>query len=497
MVSNLIRAMDAFSDKKVLVIGDLYLDEYIWGDMAEISKEGPIPVIHIKTRTYNPGAAGNTACGLSALGATTYVAGVIGYDANAKIMMEEFRSRGISTDGVMVDDRVPTNTYTKITAGGFHSPRQEVLRVDTERPRYIDRETEDEILGYVKKIVSGIDAIVVVDQVAGVATPRLLKEVVEIARANSRERPLMVGDSREQARELRGFDLILPNDYEASLATGIKIVDEEGLVEAGLRLLREGNNRNVIITRGKHGMSVFEEDGTTTHLPTFAQEVFDVTGAGDTATATATLGLLAGLSVTDAARLANYAAGVAVSKMGTATVSREEIRKTIERQEAISSLDKNMALPDLFDRIESLRMMGKKIVWTNGCFDILHAGHITYLQRAKELGDVLVVGLNGDSSVRRLKGPGRPVVPERQRAIVLAALSCVDYIIIFPELEPTHIIEALKPDVYVKGGDYTIDTLNPNERKAVESYGGRIVIMPAVSGESTTEIINRILATVP
>ena len=494
MGTNLIDAMDIFSDKKVLIIGDLYLDEYIWGDMAEISKEGPIPIIHIKTRTFSPGAAGNTACGVRALGAVTYVAGVVGNDTNAKIMLEEFKSRGINTHGVVVDKSVPTNTYTKITAGGFHSPRQEVLRVDTERPEYIEREIEDKIITYVKEIVPEMDAIIIVDQVAGVATHRLLKEVVQIAKTSSPHPTPVIGDSREQARELKGFDLILPNDSEASLATGIRITDEESLIEAGFRLLREGRNHNVIITQGKDGMSVFEEDGSVTHLPTFAQEVFDVTGAGDTATATTTLGLLSGLDVIDAARLANYAAGIVVSKMGTATVSREEIRKAIERQEAISSLDKIRTLPELTSRIESLKMMGKKIVWTNGCFDILHAGHVTYLQKAKELGDVLIVGLDSDSSVRALKGPGRPVVSEGQRAIVLAALSCVDYIIVYPEPEPTHIIEALKPDVYVKGGDYTINTLNSNETRVVESYGGEITILPEVDGESTTKIIDRILS---
>ncbi len=494
MELNLLSAMDSFSDKKVLIIGDLYLDEYILGDMVEISKEGPIPVIHIKTRTYNPGAAGNTACCVRTLGAMTYISGVIGNDTNGKIMLDEFRSRGIKVNGVIVDKQISTNTYTKIAAGGFHYPRQEVLRVDTERPKYIDHETEDKIISYIKKTISQIDAVIVVDQIAGVITPRILREVVKIVRTNSLSTRIIVGDSRDQVGELKGFDLILPNYYEVSLATGIKIKDEKSLVEVGLKLLREGGNHNVIITRGKQGLSVFEVDGTVTHIPTFAQEVCDVTGAGDTVTAVATLGLLSGLHVTDSARLANYAASLVVSKMGTVVISREEIRKTIEMHEAISNLDKISTLPELSSRVECYKAKGKKIVWTNGCFDILNASHVTYLQKAKALGNILIVGLNSDSSVRTLKGPKRPVVSERQRAIVLAALACVDYIIIYPELEPTHIIEMLKPNVYVKGGNYTFDTLNPSERSAVESYGGELIILPKVSGESTTDILNRILS---
>ncbi|MGQ9630505.1 MAG: PfkB family carbohydrate kinase [bacterium] len=490
MSDNLIELMERFDGKRVLVLGDLYLDEYIWGDMEEISKEGPIPVIRIRSRTFSPGAAGNTACGLRALGGEVWVVGSVGDDERGRILIDEFSKRGIDTEGILVDSRAPTNTHTKIGAGGTHSPLQGILRVDTERPKYVDPDAEADILRRAEYIAQGADAIVVVDQVAGVVTPRILKEVVEIAR---RCGCLAVGDPRENAREMRGFDLILPNDREATIATGLRITDEDSLIRVGRHLLGLGN-RNVIITRGEKGMSVFTGDGRISHIPAFALEVFDVAGAGDTVTAVATMALLAGADAISAAELANYAAAIAVSRAGTVSVTRDEIRDFIRRREAFATVDKICSLKELRSRVTKLKAARKRIVWTNGCFDILHAGHVAYLQRAKSLGDVLIVGLNDDASVTALKGPKRPIIGEEQRAKMLAALECVDYVLIFSGTSPAPILEILEPDVYAKGGDYTLETLNQNERRIVEGYGGEIALLPHIEGESTSNIVNKIIS---
>jgi len=483
------RFLDAFPGRRVLVLGDLYLDEYVHGRMEEISKEGPIPVIHIERHTYNPGAAGNTACGLAALGAQVSVVGTVGRDAHAGILLSGFTEHGVDTSGVVVDHLVPTNTYTKISAGALHTPRQEVLRVDTPRPRPLSGSAEKAVLDRIRELLPGVDALVVVDQAGGVVTPPVLELALSLAR---RAGQLLVGDSRERASSFRSFDLILPNDEEASIAAGLPITGRESLHAAGRRLCLEHGNRVVMITRGKYGITVFEQDGTITDVPTSAQEVFDVCGAGDTVTAVCTLALLAGACPVEAAILGNYGAGVAVARPGTVTVSADDLRQAMAAREAVSPREKLCPLAQAPELVAALRAQGKRIVLTNGCFDLLHAGHVAYLEQARALGDFLVVGLNQDRSVRTLKGPGRPLNPLADRARVLAALSCVDLVVPFPQRTAVSLIRALGPDTYVKGGDYTLDTTNQEERRAVEAAGGKVVLLPELPGRSTTDIAGRL-----
>ncbi|HOT49444.1 MAG TPA: D-glycero-beta-D-manno-heptose 1-phosphate adenylyltransferase [Candidatus Hydrogenedentes bacterium] len=474
-----------FETKRVLVVGDIYLDENVFGIVTGISLEAPIPIFEVQERKHNPGAAGNAACNVAALGAKTYMIGVVGNDSNADIVRKEFAVRNVDTSGVVTDPGRPTNTYGKLRAGGHNTPTQEVLRTDTPAPVFISGDVEEQVVANIRARAPEVDAIMVGDQVSSVVTERVIAEIVACAR---KHKLLTVADSRKRASAFKDFDLVTPNDREAGLATGVDVRDEASLMEAGRKLLSFA--RNAMITRGPDGITIFAQDGSVETVPILPCDVVDVTGAGDTVTAAVTLTMLAGGTLRDAAFVGNAAAGVAVAQKGVVTVTREETLRAIEGAKGPAKLK---TLDELAPVVQRLQMEGKTVVWTNGCFDILHVGHITYLQKAAKLGDVLVVGLNSDASVRENKGPTRPVVNEADRALVLSALACVDYLVIFGDKTTVRFLEALKPDVYAKGGDYTLETIVQEERRVVEGYGGRIAIIPGVEGQSTTAIIERIV----
>ncbi len=473
-----------FETKSVLVVGDIYLDENVFGVVTGISLEAPIPVFEVHERKYNPGAAGNAACNVAALGAKTYMIGVVGNDPNADIVRKEFAVRNVDTSGVVADPDRPTNTYGKLRAGGHNTPTQEVLRTDTPAPTFIAGAVEDRIVANIRSRAPEVDAIMVGDQVSAVLTERVIAEIVACAR---KHKLLTVADSRKRAAAFKDFDIVTPNDREAGLATGVDVHDEASLMQAGKALLSFA--RNAMVTRGPNGITIFDRDNTIETVPILPCDVIDVTGAGDTVTAAVTLTMLAGGSLRDAAFIGNAAAGVAVAQKGVVTVTRAEVQQAIEGSNSPAKLK---TLEELTPIIHRLQQEGKTVVWTNGCFDILHVGHITYLQKAAKLGDVLVVGLNSDASVRENKGPTRPVVSETDRALVLSAMACVDYLVMFGDKTTVRFLEALKPDVYAKGGDYTLETIVQEERRVVEGYGGHIAIIPAVKGQSTTAIIERI-----
>ncbi len=473
-----------FPKVRVLVVGDIYLDEMVEGAVTEVSLEAPIPVFEVHERRHNPGAAGNAACNAAALGATTHMIGVIGADMNGEIVRREFAARGVETSGVVVDPSRPTSTYGKLRAGGHNIPTQEILRMDTPRPKLITGAVEEQVCANIRKLAPEVDAIMVGDQVSSTITDRVLDTVRACA---AKHGLFTLADSRARAGMFRGIDVIKPNDKEAALASGVSIVDDGSLCEAGKKLL--GIARNVLITLGPKGIMVFGQDGLVENVPVLPCSVVDVTGAGDTVAAAVTLAMCSGGALLEAAFLGNAAAGIAVGREGAVTVSLAELETLLfsERRSA-----KVKTAEEMKPILEELRRKGKRIVWTNGCFDILHVGHITYLMHAKQKGDVLIVGLNSDASVRENKGPSRPVIGEQDRAVVLSALECVDYIVIFDGKTPMPLLEALKPDVYAKGGDYTLGTIVQEERRLVEGYGGEIAIIPGVEGHSTTAIINRL-----
>lgn len=475
-----------FAKARVLVVGDIYLDENVYGVVTGVSLEAPIPIYEVHERRHNPGAAGNAACNVAALGAKTYMVGYVGNDTNADVVRKEFAIRNVDTSGVVVHPTRPTNTYGKLRAGGFNIPTQEILRTDTPTPVFIEGEVEDQIIANIWARAPEVDAIVVTDQVKSVATRRVLDAVVKCA---EQYKLITVGDSRGRAGEFHGFDVMVPNDREAGIGTGIDVVDDATLNEAGRSLLKIC--KNALVTRGRHGIRLFGSDGAVEDFPTTVDpaSVVDVTGAGDTVTAAVAVTLVAGGTLRDAAVIGNYAAGVAVAQRGVVTVPLAQLEQAMFGQSGPAKLK---TIDELKSEIEQLHNEGKRVVWTNGCFDILHLGHITYLQKAAALGDVLIVGLNSDASVRAIKGPDRPIINEMDRAFVLSALECVGYVTIFHEESPLEILKRLQPDVYAKGGDYTLDTIVQTERRAVEAYGGKIAILPAVEGRSTTNIIARI-----
>jgi D-beta-D-heptose 7-phosphate kinase/D-beta-D-heptose 1-phosphate adenosyltransferase len=326
------------------------------------------------------------------------------------------------------------------------------------------------------------------DYLKGVLTVRVIETVVAAARPKAI--PVLVDPKGTDFSRYHGTTLLTPNRKEAEAAAGIAIRDSETLEQAAGLIMERAGLDNLLITRSEEGMSLFSRSGETVHIPTVAREVFDVSGAGDTVLASLAIGVAAGLGMAEAARLANIAAGIAVGKLGTSTVSPAEIINAVALTHSDSD-SKIKHLDVLTAIIAAEKARGKQIVFTNGCFDLLHAGHVKYLQKARSLGDLLIMGLNSDASVRRLKGEKRPLIGEEERAHILAALDCIDYVVVFEEDTPLELITALKPDILAKGADYTADGVVGKD--VVEAYGGRVELVTFVDGKSTTNIIERIL----
>ena len=486
------KLVQKLDSKQILVLGDLYLEEHIRGQVENISSEGPIQEVKIAERNYYPGAAGHAAALLQALGLKAHVVGLVGHDSNAKILIDELVKNNINIDGVFIHEELTTNTRTRISVSSTHLPNQEVMRVSTPDYDMISGTWQGKLIDVIKNKIELVDAILLVDKQSVLINSDFIKPVLELARKNNK---IIVGDSDRNREMFKDFDLLVCNDREASETSGVVGNDNQSVEDAGLKLQKELNNKYVIVTRGPRGMSVVNEKGRVAHIATNAQQIFDLTGAGETVSATLAAALAGGLTIIQAARLANYAAGVSVQKPGLAVVSKIELLKQIRKESAQLDAEKVVELKELKKITSKAKKEGKIVVWTNGCFDLMHVGHILYLQHARAHGDLLVVGLNSDASISDFKGPSRPIVEESQRAKLLASLTCVDYVVIFPDTTPIDLIDALKPDVYVKGGDYTIDTIDQNERQLVEGYGGQIALMPGVDGMSTTSIIEKILTT--
>ncbi|MEN8687555.1 MAG: D-glycero-beta-D-manno-heptose 1-phosphate adenylyltransferase, partial [Desulfuromonadales bacterium] len=364
---------------------------------------------------------------------------------------------------------------------------QQIVRIDQESCSDISVESEERILDYVKTVVADLDIIYLSDYLKGLLTDRLLADIIAIGQTSGV--PVVVDPKGDDYRKYRGATLLTPNRKEAQQATGIVINDDSSLIVAGRQLLSDLDLEAVVLTRSEEGMTVFSAAGETS-LPTVAREVYDVSGAGDTVLSLFGLGMAQKLSLECSAALANLGAGIVVGKVGTSTVSGQELLAALGAQNHDSDL--KIKTPALLKSIlAGVKQQGKKVVFTNGCFDLLHVGHVKYLQAARQLGDLLVLGLNSDDSIRRLKGTGRPLIGQDERAHIMAALNCIDFVVIFDEDTPLELISLLRPDVLVKGGDYTVDGVVG--RDVVESYGGRVELINFVDGKSTTNIINKIL----
>ncbi|AJE02856.1 D-glycero-beta-D-manno-heptose-7-phosphate kinase [Geobacter pickeringii] len=468
---------------KALVIGDLMLDEYLWGKAERISPEAPVQVVDVTREEIRIGGAGNVANNLVALGCRVSVASVVGGDENGTILLHAFSGKGVDVGGVFEDPQRTTSRKTRVLAAN-----QQIVRIDRESREDIGADYERRIVGFLEERGDEFAVILISDYLKGVLTPSLLAAII----AFSKERgiPVVIDPKGNDYAKYRGATLLTPNRKEAEVASGIAIRDEESLCRAGARLLETADLTALVITRSEEGMSLFLRGGAVVHIPTFAREVFDVTGAGDTVLALLGMALAGKATFADAARLANVAAGVAVGKVGTSTVSPAEIVGSLGYLHGDSD-SKIKNLDVLAEIIATAKGLGRRIVFTNGCFDLLHVGHVKYLQKAKSFGDILVLGLNSDASVRRLKGEKRPLIGEAERAHILAALDCIDFVVIFDEDTPLRLIETLRPAVLVKGGDYTPEGVVGKD--VVESYGGRVELVQFVDGRSTTTIIEKIL----
>ena len=468
---------------RVLVIGDVMCDIYLWGTVSRISPEAPVPVFESMERRPALGGAANVAANLRALGCEVSLLSVIGADAAGQEIRTLLDKQGIAATWLVEDPSRPTTEKTRLIAH-----QQQMMRLDREHRSPLDNAMSHRVCEHAQALLPEVDGVVCSDYGKGVCTPGVLGPIFEQAR--NAGLPIIVDPKARDFSLYHGATVVKPNLTEVEQASGMGLEDEADIEEAAALLCRQSQAEALLVTRGKDGMSLFQPQQAPLHIPANARDVFDVTGAGDTAAAAFSMAVLSGLSFADAALLANAAAGIVVGKVGTAAVSPVELRAALQQQESTESR-KVLEREALARVAQQQRLQGRRIVFTNGCFDLLHVGHMRYLQQARSLGDLLVVALNDDASVLRLKGAQRPLIPQAERASVLAALACVDYVTVFSEDTPLELIRLLRPDVLVKGGDYVPDTVVG--RDEVESYGGSVAIVPYVEGVSTTHIIDSVL----
>lgn len=476
-------AVEALKGTKVLVVGDLMLDEYLWGRTDRVSPEAPVPIVDIAREELRLGGAGNVVNNLATLGCQVEVISVLGDDSDGEQVRALLAEKSIDLAGIVADEGRVTSRKTRIVATG-----QQMIRVDRESRMNVGGVVAEEILSrYIALLDNGVQAIILSDYGKGTLPDTLLRQFIDLAR--SRGIPALADPKGFDFSRYAGAAVITPNRKEASEATGRMLDCEAAIVELGAEMRRDLSLDALLITRSEQGMSLFQSDGVT-HLKAQAREVYDVSGAGDTVIAVFGAALGAELGFDAAARLANLAAGVVVGKIGTSTVTCSEILEAAN--EPPSETDRKIRnRNELGEILEKQRRSGRKVVFTNGCFDLLHVGHVKYLQAARRLGDLLVLGLNSDASIKRLKGENRPLINQEERSHILAALGCIDYVVVFDEDTPLQLLEILRPDVLVKGGDYTPETVVG--RDLVESYGGRVELITFVNGKSTTGIIEKIL----
>ncbi len=464
---------------KVAVVGDLMIDHYIWGRCERISPEAPVQVVEVTKENSVLGGAGNVINNLKALDCEVSVYTVLGDDSNAKYTQ-------VLLDEIDTDSQTIINEEGRITTKKSRviASNQQIIRFDDETKEDISLKSQEALLQKLSDNISSYDVILLSDYGKGVLTTAFTKEIISLA--NTHNILVLVDPKGLDYSKYTGATLLTPNKKEASLATGIEIRNDATLKEVGFKLKNELALQYGIITLSEDGIAIFEESMEV--MPTVTREVYDVTGAGDTVLASLGVALSSGLNIQEACEFANKAAAVVVAKIGSATATLNEI------EEYEHSLNKGQAESKIkdFTQIERiakrLRAQGRKVVFTNGCFDILHVGHVKYLEEAKSYGDTLILGLNSDESVSRLKGPTRPVNSEEDRAYILASLEAVDYVVKFYDDTPYDLIKAVHPHILVKGGDY--------EGKEVvgQDIAEELRLVQFVDGKSTTETIKKIKA---
>ena len=470
-----------FGRLRVLVVGDLMLDRYIVGEVDRISPEAPVPVLRHAHRYERPGGAANVAMNLAGLGCHALLAGFWGDDAERRELEDLLREAGVDAVGV-VSTALPTVSKTRIVGR-----TQQLLRLDIESRERPGAEDALRLIERAEALVEKAHAVVLSDYAKGALTAELCERVIR--RARGLGIPVLADPKTPDLSKYNGATVVCPNLHELAQATGQSPQDVPAMLAAGELQRQEHEIAVLAVTMSERGMQVLSAAGSF-HSPARAREVFDVSGAGDTVIATLAAGFAAGLPLESAVELANLAAGVVVGKVGTAPIAHHELTALLTPSQQLGDAEKILGREALLARVADWRANGETIVFTNGCFDLLHVGHVTLMEDCRRFGSKVVLGLNTDASVRRLKGPARPVVGERDRARVMAALGAVDAVTLFDEDTPEELIEALVPDVLVKGGDYSVETVVGHEK--VLARGGRVEIVPTVEGFSTTGIMRKL-----
>jgi D-beta-D-heptose 7-phosphate kinase / D-beta-D-heptose 1-phosphate adenosyltransferase len=493
LATELIDLVRRFGKPRVLVLGDVMLDRYVWGDAERISQEAPVILLRADHREERLGGASSVATMLRALEAEVMLAGVVGRDSDGVRVRQIFKDWQIQDSTVLDDASRPTTVKERYMGRAQARHPQQILRVDYENREPLTGEIEKALLDRILSQLDQTDVVLISDYDKGVCTPNLLSQVI----IESKKRRLkVIADPIRGSNysKYHGCSTITPNRLEAGLAIGELIRDNEQALVAARKLQQQLDLEAGIVTLDKDGMAYAHRDGTTTIFPTRPRAVYDITGAGDMVMSMMALAVAAGATYPDAIRLANIAGGLEVEKIGVATITRDEVIQDLLHHGGILNPQRGVAskiqpLHKLVEVLQPHRNQGHKIAFTNGCFDVLHAGHVQYLTDARAQADVLIVALNSDSSIKQLKGPDRPVNPLEARLEVLSGLQAVDYVTVFEESTPLHLIEALKPDVLVKGADYAKEQVVG--ANFVESYGGKIFLAPLRVGYSTTNLIEK------
>jgi D-beta-D-heptose 7-phosphate kinase/D-beta-D-heptose 1-phosphate adenosyltransferase len=466
--------MPPFQQAKILVVGDVMLDRYWHGQALRVSPEAPVPVVQVGNREDRPGGAGNVALNIAALGSAATLVGMIGRDESGEELQSRLNAAGVYCDFLLSDDK-PTITKLRVI-----SQHQQLIRLDFEQ--IFGGSELTELVPKVQSLLEGNQALVLSDYGKGALSD--VSKLIEFAGA--KKIPIVVDPKGADFEKYRGATIITPNLSEFESVVG-PCSNEEELVKKGLALLENLGLQALLITRGEHGMTLLRPDSSELHLPAQAQEVFDVTGAGDTVISVLAAALASGDSLAEATALANLAAGLVVGKLGTAAISGPELRRAMLKEQNFGR--GIMTSDQLLIAVQDAKAHGEKIVFTNGCFDIIHAGHVGYLSEAKQFGNRLIVAINDDLSVRKLKGVGRPINPVERRMTVLAGLEAVDWVVSFTEDTPEQLLQSLKPEVLVKGGDYALEEVVGGD--FVQSYGGAVRVLEFLDNCSTSAMMEK------
>lgn len=471
-----------FSSIQILITGDVMLDRYIWGSVERISPEAPIPVVLVKDRSHRLGGAGNVAANLASLKCRTTITGIVGIDRAGETIKEMLAARGIENRCISAAN-IPTVTKTRVMGG-----TQQVVRLDDEQPQQVGHKHREDLLLVLGPEIVRAQAVILSDYGKGVLDKVMTEKCIHLCRQN--KTPVFIDPKNSDWSAYNGATCITPNLKEFGQACAGLGLDSAKIETSAITLIQKYNFEYLLITRGSAGMILFDKYGQSASVPAMARDVYDVSGAGDTVIALMAAGFAAGLEMARAMDVANIGAGEVVGHVGTYALSRQELEMAMERRAGGTGLPAASPIDQAKNMVEHWRMLGKKVVFTNGCFDILHHGHVFLLHKARATGDCLVVGLNTDASIRRIKGPERPILNQEDRATILAALSSVDLVVYFDADTPVELIKILRPDILVKGSDYTQETVVGAD--IVKSWGGRVELVDLMEAKSTTGIVDKI-----